>query len=129
MTEIKKPTIVCLCGSRRFFKYFEEANREETLKGKIVLSIGVTSLSISLSTKVKLDILHLRKIDLADEILVLDIGGYIGRSTFNEIEYAIFNNKKIRYWSKEHELDPPCSGSGYAHSPHGNCPGYTYDRT
>jgi len=49
------------------------------------------------SVKAKLDELHLRKIDLADEILVLNVGGYIGESTRNEIEYAKLIGRTIRY--------------------------------
>ncbi len=48
-----------------------------------------------------LDELHKRKIDLADEILIIDVNGYIGDSTKSEIEYAKSLNKKIRYLSKE----------------------------
>jgi hypothetical protein len=51
--------------------------------------------------KSKLDELHLRKIDLSDEILVLNVGGYIGDSTKNEIEYAKANSKRIRYWESK----------------------------
>lgn len=40
---------------------------------------------------------HFDKILLSDEILVLNVGGYIGESTKNEINYAIKNKKVIRY--------------------------------
>lgn len=104
-----KPTVVCLCGSTRFFDTFQRANLEETLDGKIVLSIGCDmkaddelfkDKSIHELTRIKeaLDQLHLRKIDLADEVLILNVGGYIGDSTRRELEYAITNGKKIRYW-------------------------------
>jgi hypothetical protein len=53
-------------------------------------------------TKAKLDVLHFAKIDLSDEILVLDCdGGYIGESTEREIEYARMRGKAIRYLSRE----------------------------
>lgn len=103
-----KPKIVCLCGSTRFGDAFAKSNLEETLKGNIVLSIGCNMKSDDevfghLSkeefelTKIRLDELHLRKIDLADEILVLNIGDYIGESTSNEIKYANKKGKKIRF--------------------------------
>ncbi len=95
------PPIVCLCGSTRFKDAFEAANRQETLRGKIVLSVGVfihSSEEISEATKAELDELHKRKIDLAAEILVLNIGGYIGESTRSEIEYARAHGKRITYW-------------------------------
>lgn len=102
------PIIVCLCGSTRFSSAYQEANLRETLDGKIVLTIGCDMKSDSEifknmksdeleEIKKSLDNLHLRKIDLADEILVLNVDGYIGESTKREIEYAEKNNKKIRY--------------------------------
>jgi cell division protein FtsB len=47
--------------------------------------------------KIALDELHKRKIDLADEVLVLNVGGYIGESTRSEIEYARKLGKPVRY--------------------------------
>lgn len=71
-----KPTVVVLCGSSRFKDAFIEANRNETLAGKIVLSIGMfghgEGLDMDGSVKAMLDQLHLRKIDLADEVLILN---------------------------------------------------------
>lgn len=102
------PKIVCLCGSTRFYEAFKKANYEETMKGNIVLSVGFyphaseavhgETIGITAEEKEKLDELHKRKIDLADEILVLNINGYIGKSTKSEIEYAERHNKKIRYY-------------------------------
>jgi len=107
-----KPTIVCLCGSTKFKDQFVRSNFEETLAGKIVLSIGcdlrtdqelfgAMSEEEWLDTKLKLDELHKRKIDLADEILVLNVGGYIGDSTRSEINYAMQHSKRVRYWTDE----------------------------
>ena len=102
-----RPTIVCLCGSTRFFKEFTEQNYLETMKGKIVLSVGFfshssaeahgESLGTTPENKIALDELHKRKIDLADEVFILNVGGYIGESTKSELEYAIKHNKIIRY--------------------------------
>lgn len=102
------PTVVCLCGSTRFMEAFQEANLRETIEGKIVLSVGCNTKSDrevfgALSPyeagrlKETLDDLHKRKIDLADEILVLNVGGYIGESTRSEIEYAKAHRKSVRY--------------------------------
>lgn len=96
------PKIVCLCGSTRFSEAFQQANLEETLKGNIVLSVGCMThsdkdLKISEEQKIALDELHKRKIDLADEILVLNVGGYIGKSTRSEIQYAETLRMLIRY--------------------------------
>lgn len=100
--EKDRPTIVCLCGSTRFGFAFRKANFEETLAGKIVLSIGCDfksddALGLTDEDKVRLDELHKRKIDLADEVLILNVGGYIGNSTQSELEYAREHNKRIRY--------------------------------
>lgn len=100
-----KPMIVCLCGSTRFYEEFQQKNFELTLKGVIVLSIGCNTksddgLSITDEQKVKLDELHLRKIDLADGIFVLNKDGYIGESTKREICYAMAHHKDIQF------LDP-----------------------
>lgn len=101
------PNIVCLCGSTRFYEAFVQANYEETVKGNIVLSVGFfmhrpdaahgQSLGCTPEQKVKLDALHKRKIDLADEVLVLNVDGYIGESTRSEIEHAERTGKPIRY--------------------------------
>jgi hypothetical protein len=93
--------IVCLCGSTRFWKAFQEAGLRETLAGRIVLSVGCATASdedhgITADQKARLDDLHLRKIDLADEVLVLNVGGYVGESTGNELAYALALKKPVR---------------------------------
>jgi len=104
--EVERPTIVCLCGSTRFMDAFRRASLEETLGGKIVLSIGCDLRDSGFETftqehlaeiKVELDELHLRKIDLADEVFILNVGGYIGKSTRNELNYAKEKGKRIRF--------------------------------
>lgn len=101
-----RPQVVVLCGSTRFGATFEEANLQETLGGKIVLSIGCNMRSDADlfpdpderdRIKTELDVLHKRKIDLADEVLVLNVGGYVGESTRSEIDYAEKLGKPIRY--------------------------------
>jgi hypothetical protein len=99
------PRIVCLCGSTRFRSEFEAANRRETLAGKVVLSVGMfghgEGIDMAGPVKAMLDRLHFRKIELADEVLVLDVDGYIGESTRNEINHATAIGKPIRYLSTE----------------------------
>ena len=103
-----RPRVVCLCGSTRFGQAFREANLSETLAGRIVLTVGCdmhsdaeTFADLSeeelAQVKARLDELHLRKIDLADEILVLNVGGYVGSSTSREIEYARATARTIRW--------------------------------
>lgn len=115
----ERPRIVTLCGSTRFYEAFQQANYQETMAGRIVLSVGFyphsageheQSVGCTPKQKVALDELHKRKIDLSDEILVLDcdledgclyIENYIGVSTRSEIKYAQETGKRIRYWSQE----------------------------
>lgn len=89
----KIPPVICLCGSTKFKDVFTSMNYHLTLRGFIVLSIGCDArsddeLRITPAQKEVLDELHLRKIDLADVIYVLNVGGYVGDSTRSEIEYA-----------------------------------------
>jgi len=103
----KMPPIVVLCGSTRFMDAFHEANRRLSLAGEIVLTVelviydGATDPQrAEPEQKQRLDELHLRKIDLADYVMVLNIGGYIGDSTRSEIEYAEALGKRIEYLEK-----------------------------
>lgn len=103
---LARPRIVCLCGSGRFREAFEQAEYDETLAGRIVLTIGCNTKDIARTAelahhKPALDELHLRKIDLADEVLVLNVGGYIGESTRREIAYATAHGKPVRYLERE----------------------------
>lgn len=95
------PRIVCLCGSTRFRDAFDAVNRAETLAGAIVLAPGSYSHTdghpVTDAQKAALDTLHLRKIDLADEVLVLNVGGYVGESTRSEIAYAERTGVPVRY--------------------------------
>jgi hypothetical protein len=91
--------IITLCGSTKFKDDFIEAQKRLTLQGYIVLSVGLFGHSGDdlEGTKEMLDDMHKRKIDLADEIFVINRGGYIGSSTQSEIAYAKEHNKKISY--------------------------------
>jgi hypothetical protein len=102
---VTKPAVVCLCGSTRFVETFNEWRKKLTYEGKIVLSIEIVTTQAgkddpqfcSPETKKMLDELHLRKIDLADEVMILNVGGYIGESTKKELEYARKHNKSIKF--------------------------------
>jgi hypothetical protein len=94
--------IITLCGSTRFRDEFIAAQKRLTLEGNIVISVGLFGHSgdnevWTSETKEMLDDMHLRKIDLADEIFVINPGGYIGSSTASEIDYAKMTGKTIRY--------------------------------
>ena len=111
MSDKPFPTIVCLCGSTRFWRTFQQINLQETLAGKIVLSIGAATGTDDDhfgnlpqeeydQIKAELDELHLRKIDLADEVLILNVDGYIGESTRKEMNYAFQQGKVMRFLEK-----------------------------
>lgn len=99
-----RQTIVYLCGSTKFHKAFEEANLRETSAGKIVLSGCMTQFDENLKElitpemKAKLDELHRLKIDLADEVLILNVDGYVDESTCRKLVYAQKAGKKLRFW-------------------------------
>jgi hypothetical protein len=107
-----RPEIVCLCGSTRFYDAFQQANYDLTMAGKIVLTVGFYPHATAESghgegvghdsaQKIALDELHKRKIDLADRVLVLNVEGYIGKSTRDEIDYALAHQKTVEL------LEPP----------------------
>ena len=101
--------IITLCGSTRFKNEFMEAQKKLTLEGNIVISVGLFGHSgdsevwenmdegTLTKTKEMLDDMHKRKIDMADEIFVINVGGYIGDSTRSEIDYAKAHGKRVNY--------------------------------
>lgn len=94
--------VITLCGSTRFKDQFIEAQKRLTLEGNIVISVGLFGHSgddevWSEGTKEMLDDMHKRKIEMADEIFVINVGGYIGSSTRGEIEFATRTGKTVRY--------------------------------
>lgn len=109
MPPAQSPTIVCLCGSTRYYEQFQQANYELTMRGEIVLSVGFyphataapghgEGVGPDSAAKAALDELHKRKIDLADYVLVVsDQTGYFGESTASEIRYAAAHGKPVRF--------------------------------
>ena len=99
MNEFK---VIILCGSTRFKEQFIEMQKKLTLEGNIVISVGAfghcgDNEVWTDGKKAMLDRMHLAKIDLADEIFVINVDNYIGDSTRNEIEYAKSKGKKVRF--------------------------------
>ena len=106
---VGKYKVITLCGSTRFKKEFMEVQKRLTLEGSIVISVGLFGHSgdsevwenmdegTLTATKKMLDDMHKRKIDMADEIFVINVGGYIGESTRSEIRYAEITGKPVRY--------------------------------
>ena len=94
--------VITLCGSTKFKEDFLKEQKRLTLEGNIVISVGLFGHSGDNEVwtdgiKEMLDNMHKRKIDMADEIFVINKDGYIGSSTKSEIEYAISTNKKVNY--------------------------------
>jgi len=94
--------VVTLCGSTRFKDEYIAAQKRLTLEGCIVISVGLFGHSGDGEVwrdgvKAMLDDMHKRKIDMADEIYVINPGGYIGESTRSEIEYAKATGKGVQY--------------------------------
>ena len=101
--------VITLCGSTKFKEDFMREQKRLTLAGNIVISVGLfghsgdnevwESMDEGAFTKTKqmLGDMHKRKIDMADEIFVINKNGYIGESTRSEIEYAIKTNKIVNY--------------------------------
>ena len=99
---VGKYKVITLCGSTRFKDQFIEAQKDLTLKGNIVITVGIfghsgDSEALNDEVKAMLDDIHKRKIDMSDEIFVINVGGYIGNSTKSEIEYAKAHGKAVRY--------------------------------
>lgn len=106
---IQNYKVITLCGSTKFKEEFMKVQKELTLQGNIVISVGLFGHSgdnevwenmdegTLTKTKEMLDDMHKRKIDMAYEIFVINVGGYIGESTKSEIEYATETGKKVNY--------------------------------
>ena len=101
--------VITLCGSTKFKDEFLREQKRLTLEGNIVISVGLFGHSGDnevwenmtegelTKTKIMLDDMYKRKIDMADEIFVINKHGYIGESTRSEIDYAIKTGKKVNY--------------------------------
>lgn len=108
--EVPSPTVVCLCGSMRFKDQFRAAELAESLRGRVVLLPAFSKadgLRFSDGDIEQLNRVHMVKIDLADEILIIDVDGYVGDQTSSEIRYARSLGKTVRYWSHEAGSSPP----------------------
>ena len=99
---VGKYKVITLCGSTKFKDEYLAAQKRLTLEGNIVISVGLFGHSgdnevWTDGTKAMLDDMHKRKIDMADEIFVINVGGYIGESTRSEIEYAKSQGITVRF--------------------------------
>ena len=106
----REAKVVTLCGSTRFEAEFAEVNQRLTMEGCVAISLGMFSLpdlpdydwtADPSDLKGRLGRVHFQKIRMADEVYVVDPGGYVGESTRREIAYAESLGKPIRYLSRE----------------------------
>ncbi|MBR6689466.1 MAG: hypothetical protein IKL68_05570 [Clostridia bacterium] len=109
---VGKYKVITLCGSTKFKDEFLREQKRLTLDGNIVISVGLFGHSgdkevwenmdegTLTKTKEMLDDMHKRKIDMADEIFVINVNGYIGESTKSEISYAESTGKTVNYLEK-----------------------------
>lgn len=119
-TERKAPKVVCLCGSSKWPDVHMQVMMQETLAGRIVIPMGLYGHADfpsgaktatndgdeATAIKQMLDHLHFSKIDLADEIYVVNLGGYLGNSTKREVDYALKQGKVVRWHQPEDALTP-----------------------
>ena len=99
---VGKYKVITLCGSTKFKEQYLKAQKRLTLEGNIVISVGLFGHSgddevWTEGTKAMLDDMHKRKIDMGDEIFFINVGGYIGEITQNEIAYAKSQGIGVRY--------------------------------
>ncbi|OUE23661.1 SRPBCC domain-containing protein [Clavibacter michiganensis] len=92
-----RPETVCICGSMRFPAEMRDAAHDLALAGVIVVAPADAGGPVDEEQKAVLDALHLRKIDLADRVLVVNPGGYVGESTRREIAYARAAGKPVSF--------------------------------
>ena len=101
MDSTKKYNIITLCGSIKFKDEFIKVQEKLTLDGNIVFTPNffnnIRKEDIDEKMKKMLDEMHKQKIDMSDEIYIINLGGYIGESTKSEIEYAKTKGKNISY--------------------------------
>ena len=84
----EEDTVIALCGSMRFHEQLERLEAELTLAGHVVLAPVAITTELTAEERALLGRIHLRKVAMADEVLVVNVGGYVGESTRREIEHA-----------------------------------------
>lgn len=103
---------ITLCGSTKFKREFEAINKQLSLEGNVVYSVAffghADNIPLTEKEKTLLDKVHFAKIDNSEGIFVIDVDGYIGESTRNEIAYAENTSKFVKYLSSYPDLVTMC---------------------
>jgi hypothetical protein len=104
-------TVITLCGSMRFREEFERLDAELALAGHVVLTPTALepSTEITAEQRARLGRIHLQRIAMADEVLVVNVGGYLGESTRREIEHARSRGIAVRFLEPHGSSDPVVS--------------------
>lgn len=93
--------VITICGSTRFKEQILKTAHDLTLQNHIVFmpNVFVQADDENLTTeqKIMLDNLHREKIEMSDAIFVVNVDGYIGESTYGEIDWATRKKKEIYF--------------------------------
>jgi hypothetical protein len=97
--------VITLCGSMRFWDEFERLSAELTLAGNVVLTPVRLDPAIhpSPEQRERLGRVHLQKVDMSDEVVVVNVGGYLGDSTRAEIDHARARDLRVTFLVDEFE--------------------------
>jgi len=100
-------TVITLCGSMRFREEFERLDAELTLAGHVVLTPTALAppTELTVEQRARLGRIHLEKVAMADEVLVVNVGGYVGESTRREIEHARSLGVVVRFLEPQADTD------------------------
>ncbi len=110
-----KPKVICICGSSKFKAQILGITQRETLKGRIAINHGFFHhqdlVPLSDEQKNNLDTLMFRKIDISDEIFIVNVNGYMGKTTIAAIEYARQMNKPVHFLEDPEQPQSPVSSA------------------
>ncbi|MDR2834399.1 MAG: hypothetical protein LBV67_11855 [Streptococcaceae bacterium] len=97
---MKKAKVITICGSLKFTKEMQQVSEQLELAGNCVLSVIYPTKTNYTQEEIALfDQLHRQKIFMSDAIFVVNVNGYIGESTRNEIEFAKSLNKEVQFFT------------------------------
>jgi hypothetical protein len=107
-------TVITLCGSMRFREEFERLDAELTLAGHVVLTpTALPSAELDAEERARLGRIHLQKIAMADEVLIVNVGDYVGESTRREIEHARSRGLAVRFLEPHADDDDTDTGGEF----------------
>lgn len=106
---LKAVKIITICGSSKFKEEILRIDAKLSLEGNIVISLGcfghADELNLTRKQEAILERVHQEKMNMSDEIFVVNKDGYIGEHTERDIEYAKSRGLKIRYLNEVEERE------------------------